>query len=109
MDGMLAGHALDDVLDDFDKLKASYASSDNDHCSRYDVVRLVTLLEQFCRIECQRRGSCSNHQWKKHRPSVHVLVDVFQMFDAKINRKKCEAGILLYYDMTDSIVPIKSD
>lgn len=115
MGGAVANHTLDDVWRKFHELRDLHESGSNDACLSYGTVRLVTLLEQFCRIEHHQRRlkllPQQPRQWN-YLPSVQVLVDVFQMFDAKINRKKCEDKIRLYgrnHSMTDDRVPIKSD
>ena len=115
MDGAVVNHTLDDVWKKFDELKASHESGSNDACLSYGTVRLVTLLEQFCRIEHHQHRlkllPQQPRQWK-YLPSIQVLADVFQMFDAKISRKECEDKIRLYgknHNMIDDRVPIGSD
>lgn len=90
-------HTLEGVRDSFKCLKESYESNNMTHCTNYVTIRLVTLIEQFCRIAY--RGSMSECDWKSQTPpriAIQILVDVFRLFNPDIEYEKCEFEIRRY-------------
>ena len=81
------GYTLKEVWDSFKDLENSYASGRMDSCSNYITIRLVTLIEQFCRVAYKHRNLAYN--WKQTQPvAMPILVDVFQRFSPGINRSQ---------------------
>lgn len=113
MSGVPPGYTPDEVWDSLRDLKASYRSGHMVHCSNYVTIRLVTLIEQFCRIVYRRR--CLEYDWKQAPPpiTIQILVDVFRRFKPDINHEKCEFKIRLYGSRsnrgTDDKIRLKSN
>lgn len=113
MSDALPGHTLDEVWDSFGDLKDSYESGSMAPCANYVQIRLVAIIEQFCRVTYKRRKL--KYDWKQNPPriAIQILVDIFQRFDPDIKRNECENAIWEYVDRgdrnMDAGIHLKSD
>lgn len=107
------GYTLKEVWDSFNDLKAMYESGRMTSCDNYITIRLVTVIEQFCRVVYKHRRL--EYDWKQAPPSIaiHILADIFQKFDPNIEYDECELRIRLYGKHSDksvdSRIRLKSD
>ena len=112
MNGTSAGYTWKEVRDSFTDLKTAYDSGSMTHCTNYIPIRLVTLIEQFCRVAYKQRRL--KYNWKPAPPPVttHILIDIFQRFCPNIKYTDCELGIRMYGNLNyphDDKVRLKSD
>lgn len=113
MSDALQGHTLDEVWSSFWDLKKSYESEDMALCANYIPIRLVTIIEQFCRVTFKRRKLTYKKEWSSSPIAVPILADVFCRVDPGIKRDECEDRIREYRDRinksTDGGIRLKSD
>ena len=106
-----SGYTLIEIRDSFNNLRTSYESGRMDHCTNYIPIRLVTLIEQFCRV-VHKQGQ-AKYDWDYRPVSLPILVDVFQRFKPDI--KDCEFKIRMYRTHagsqtgTDDVIRLRSD
>lgn len=113
MSDALPGHTLDEVWYSFRELRDSYESWNMAPCANYVPIRLVTIIEQFCRVTYKRRQL--TYDWKQSLSpiAIQILVDIFQRFVPDIKRDECKIRIRKYGNRSgksvDGSVRLKSD
>lgn len=112
MSGTPPGYTVEEVRKSLKDLKKSHEDGCMEHCGNYVTIRLVTLIEQFCRIVYRRRRL--KYDWKKSpRITIQILVDVFQRFKPGIEHDECEHKIRLFGarngENIDGRIRLKSD
>ena len=106
-----SGYTMIEIRDSFNNLRTLYESGRMDHCTNYISIRLVTLIEQFCRV-VYKQGQ-AKYDWDYRPVSLPILVDVFQRFKPDI--KDCEFKIRMYRTHvglqtgTDDVIRLRSD
>lgn len=106
-----SGYTLIEIRDSLNNLRISYESGHMDHCTNYIPIRLVTLIEQFCRI-VHKQGR-AKYDWDYRPVSLPILVGVFKRFKPDI--KDCEFKIRMYrthdgsQTEADGIIRLRSD
>ncbi len=113
MSGTPPGYTLEEVRGSLNDLRVSHESGRMEHCANYVTIRLVTLIEQFCRIAYRRRHL--EYDWKQAPPpvTIQILVDVFRRFDPGLKHEECELKIRLFGNRNDKSadgkIRLKSD
>ena len=113
MSDVLQGHTRDEVWSSFRNLKELHESECMAPCASYIPIRLVTIIEQFCRVTFKRRKLTYEKEWSASPIAVPILVDVLCRFDPDIKRGECENRIREYRrrvnKSTDGGIRLKSD
>lgn len=113
MSGTPPGYTMEEVWGSLKDLKELHEAGRMGYCANYVTIRLVTLIEQFCRITYRRRRLKFN--WKEAPPpiTIQILVDVFRRFDPGIRHAECELIIRLFGvrngKSVDGKIRLKSD
>ncbi len=94
-------------------MKGLRESEDIVPCANYIPIRLVTTMEQVCRVTFKRRRLTYKKEWSPPHIAVPILADVFCRVDPSIKSDECEDGIREYRcrvnKSTDGGIRLKSN
>lgn len=96
MSDTLVGHTHEEVLHSFNNLRESYESDNMVNCNNYITIRLVTLIEQFCRVTYKQLKPEYDKKNKRYI-AVQILIDIFKKFDPNIKPDECDIKIRQWY------------
>ena len=71
----ISNQSLYDVVEDFYRLDYDIAKDVNEHASNYDIIRLITIMEQFCRCVIEARLEKHTDQIPQKIEINHQLLD----------------------------------
>lgn len=92
--GMAYIYTLDGVRDQLNDLKKLYESGHMKYCTNYIPIRLVAIIEQFCRVAYKHNNT--KHGWRYRPVAMPILIDIFQQFKPDIKYAEFDSRIREY-------------